>query len=71
MNYFILGGAIAILCLCIFNNIVAVVLGLSPFVLIGVVAALMGGGMLVGPLRSTLRDGGARYENRLVRRPGV
>ena len=63
--------AIAIVFLCVFYNPLSGVMGMSPLWLIGVLAAAAIGCVWIAPLFDGRRDAEWRYENRLIRRPGV
>lgn len=69
MNRTVLANATLILGLCYFNEAIEAALNVSAFVLIGAVALQMALVICCGPLLSAVREGGARYENRLMRRP--
>lgn len=70
MKRIVLASAAAIILLCIFNQTLEAIVGVSAFFLIAAVAVVMALVTGLGPWLSAARDGGIRYENRLVRRPG-
>ena len=63
--------AFCILGACVFNQVIGAAIGVSPFLLIGFLAALALAYLWVAPMFERGAETDWRYEKRLIRRPGI
>ncbi|MEL6793655.1 MAG: hypothetical protein AAFU55_13655 [Pseudomonadota bacterium] len=71
MKKIVSGLMFCCLLICLLNQQVASVLGVSPFFLIGFIALLTLAFLWIAPMFERGEDGDWRYEKRLIRRPGI